>query len=1085
MSQPNTNIEEAKKCLTDSISLIQEGKNEQVVRDSFTSYLRHIFPEQPKWIIRHIQGSESAVKINKGAKSSTGFVDNLVDLTAIEYEGNLTVASKYNTGLNQVKDYCSSLVNKGHDPELVVGILSDTVRWYAYEIDLSNIPEGAWSRDNITLKEIEFVDCSVVSDRTANELIRFLSKYLGRIGSRPVTAYSIAKDLGFDSPFCQSYLTTLNEEVKKAFEDNPKYAKLITELWCSFVSYLREEGVSDDFDFTTYVDELYIQTLGKLICANYIENKALSSNEQELASILDGTFFENKGLQNFVEYDYFGWLNTEPYLDKIIPVAFAIQQDLVAYNFKATPGEDLFGRLMAQLAHRSQRILLGQEWTPSWLSHQLVEHVAEGIPETNALQLIDMCCGSGSMIVEAIEIAKQRIEKNEGSASHERKLQLLIQSITGFDIDPLAVILSKINWVLSTIDWLQPLGSHSVSIPVYHADSLFAITPVSNNINDNEENVYSLKIAEYSIDLPEFLISPAYSRLFDSLVNRSYLVATEQLENSETSISDDLIEFYLDSTISELEIKFDDDQKTQVLKFLRELILTIDKLNRDGRNGIWSYILRNSFRPGLVAGQFNGIVSNPPWLALSKIANNPYQSILKHKAESFDIKPPGSSHLHIELATIFLLHAVQKYLIVNGRVGCIVPETILNGHHQNPFRKYKFFTSSNPVPLDIEEIWKTQEHVFKNNAVILFGSKNEPNLTSTQPISGAIVLEDGTKEQTTFYRNQQGERTAWSEQELTESSDGFFVPANFRQGADIMPRNLLFYEVTSTSNNDFYSVKSIDPTTSPLAFTVKDAKKNQDFRLSTRVLPKDLFFDIITSNLLTPFHVAASQKALLPIRKNNHQQWEMIPQNEINAKGAVTQNTFREICRELDTNSRDVSTIFDLVDVRGKLTQQHVSNEGFIVMTGAGGGKVCSAYIDLSEYDSDRLILDQTVYWAEVETEGEAIYLSGLLNSNAINLIIEDFQPRGAFGKRHVHKLPFGVTPPFDPEQAAHQDVVLKTRTLIQEYQALQATDDSIENLLNPNTGSLSSRRRKLNLKIQELSSYAEYEEACKSLYGV
>lgn len=1085
MSEPNTNIEAAKECLADSISLILEGKNEQVVRDSFTSYLRHIFPDQPKWVVRHIQGSESAVKINKGAKSSTGFVDNLVDLTAIEYEGNLTVASKYNTGLNQVKDYCSSLVNKGHDPELVIGILSDTVRWYAYEIDLSQAPEEAWSRDNIVLNEIEFVDCSVVNDRTANELVRFLCKYLGRIGSRPVTAYSITKDLGFDSPFCQLHLITLNEGVESAFEDNPKYSKLITELWCSFVSYLREEGVSDDFDFTTYVDELYIQTLGKLICANYIENKALSSNEQELTSILDGTFFENKGLQNFVEYDYFGWLNTEPYLDRIKPVAFAIQQDLVAYNFKATPGEDLFGRLMAQLAHRSQRILLGQEWTPSWLAHQLVEHVAEGIPETDALQLIDMCCGSGSMIVEAIEIAKQRIEQNEGSASHERKLQLLIQSITGFDIDPLAVILSKINWVLSTIDWLQPLGSHSVSIPVYHADSLFAITPVSNNINDNEESVYSLKIAEYSIELPEFLITPAYSRLFDSLVNRSYLVATEQSVNSESNVSDDLIAFYLDSTITELEVEFEDEQKAQVLTFLKELILTIDKLNRDGRNGIWSYILRNSFRPGLVAGQFNGIVSNPPWLALSKIADNPYQSILKHKAESFDIKPPGSSHLHIELATIFLLHAVQKYLIENGKVGCIVPETILNGHHQNPFRKYKFFTSSNPVPLDIEEVWKTQEHVFKNNAVILFGSKNDPDITSTQPIPGAIVFDDGTKEQTTFYRNQQGERTAWSEQELSESTGGFFVPASFRQGADIMPRNLLFYEVASTTNNDFYSVKSIDPTTSPLAFTVKDAKKYQSFRLSERVLPGSLFFDIITSNLLTPFHVATVQKALLPIRKNDDRHWEMVPQNEINAKGKVTQNTFREICRELDANSKDVSTVFNLIDVRGKLTQQYVSDEGYIVMTGAGGGKVCSGYIDLSDYEADRLILDQTVYWAEVETEDEAIYLSGLLNSNAINLIIEDFQPRGAFGKRHVHKLPFGVTPPFDPEQAAHQDVVLKTRALIQEYQALQTTDDDLENLLNPNTGSLSSRRRKLNLKIQELDSYGDYEEACKSLYGV
>ncbi|MDN5214725.1 N-6 DNA methylase [Fulvivirgaceae bacterium BMA12] len=1085
MSETRIDIEAAKQSLLDSINLIAAGKNEQVVRDSFTSYLRQIFPDQPKWVVRHIQGSESAVKISKGEKASTGFVDNLVDLSAIEYEGNLTVKSKYETGYNQVKDYCSGLINKGHDPELVIGILSDTVRWYAYEIDLEQLPEGQCTRDNIILNEIEYIDCSTVNDKTAKDLVRFLYTYLGRIGARPVTAYSIAKDLGFDSHFCQVHINSLKASVTKAFEDNPKYADLIAQLWCSFVSYLREEGVSNQFDFVTYVDEYYIQTLGKLICANYIENRALSSDEKELRSILDGTFFENKGLINFVEYDYFGWLTTEPYFTDLLPVATAIQQDLTAYNFKAIPEEDLFGRLMAQLAHRSQRLLLGQEWTPNWLSHQLVSHVSGNIPDTEHLRLIDMCCGSGSMIVETVKIAKSRIEDIEPQASHERKLQLLIQSITGFDIDPLAVILSKINWVLTAMDWLQPLGAHAVSIPVYHADSLFAITPLSNNIDDQDEPVYSLKIAEYSIDLPEYLISPEYSRLFDALVNTSYRVITDNPEEAETRISDSLLEFYYDSIIADLDLEIPDDKKVQILTFLKELITTIDQLNRDGRNGIWAYILRNSFRPGLVAGQFNGVVSNPPWLALSKIADNPYQAILKYKAEAFDIKPPGSSHLHIELATIFLLHAIQKYLIEDAQIGCIVPDTILNGHHHNPFRKFQFFTCSESIAFDVAEIWKVQEHVFKNNAVILFGTKSNPDVSSEQPIPGKLALDDGTLTPTTFYRNRQGERTAWSEQQLSSDASGFYVPANFRQGADIMPRKLLFYETSPSTDDRFLNVKSIDTTTSDIAFTVKDAKKHQSFSISPRLLPEELFFDIITSNLLIPFDLAPVQKALLPIRKNNSGNWEMIPQAEVYGKSASTRNTFQEICSEIDSSNGNISTLFELIDVRGKLSQQVISDEGYIVITGAGGGKVCSAFIALDDYCSGRLIMDQTVYWAQVQTEDEAIYLSGLLNSSAINLIIEDFQPRGAFGKRHVHKLPFGVTPPFDSEQAAHQDVVEKTRALIQEYDSLKTTNEDVGTLLNPNTGALSRRRQKLLQFIQSLTTYNEYEEACRSLYGV
>ena len=69
--------------------------------------------------------------------------------------------------------------------------------------------------------------------------------------------------------------------------------------------------------------------------------------------------------------------------------------------------------------------------------------------------------------------------------------------------------------------------------------------------------------------------------------------------------------------------------------------------------------------------------------------------------------------------------------------------------------------------------------------------------------------------------------------------------------------------------------------------------------------------------------------------------------------------------------------------------------------------------------------------------------------------------------------------------QAAHQDVVEKTRNLIAEYQQLKATTPAIVEVLNPNSGALSRRRRILLLAIKNLSSYNEYEEACIALYGL
>jgi hypothetical protein len=70
------------------------------------------------------------------------------------------------------------------------------------------------------------------------------------------------------------------------------------------------------------------------------------------------------------------------------------------------------------------------------------------------------------------------------------------------------------------------------------------------------------------------------------------------------------------------------------------------ELARANRNGIWAFILRNTYRPGLLVGQFNGLVSHPPWLAMSQLADNPYEVQLSRdgrgaRAGCSVVAPPG------------------------------------------------------------------------------------------------------------------------------------------------------------------------------------------------------------------------------------------------------------------------------------------------------------------------------------------------------------------------------------------------------------------------------------------------------------
>ena len=314
----------------------------------------------------HAKGSETLIRSDKDGKAKRGFIDTLVGSTAIEYEKDLEDSALALHGEDQVREYCAGLLNEGVPSELILGVLSDTVRWRAYrlkEVLLLSDVLGAKSYGpaHVVLEEIENIDLSAAGPDEAATLGRFLARYLGRLGGRVLGANTLAFDLGFDSAFCSRHIEGIGALVAAAFASNASYAHLIEKVWSDFVSYLGESGAGGGFDRDTYVGELYILTLAKLLCANVLEGKALVSNDAQLESILDGTFFKLKGFSNLVEYDYFGWLNENEHVKQLLPVARAIQEDLAAYDFGAAPAEDLFGALMVQLARRSQRLLLGQD----------------------------------------------------------------------------------------------------------------------------------------------------------------------------------------------------------------------------------------------------------------------------------------------------------------------------------------------------------------------------------------------------------------------------------------------------------------------------------------------------------------------------------------------------------------------------------------------------------------------------------------------------------------------------------------------------------------------------------------------------
>lgn len=1083
---PNMNYNELKDFAHHAQAMISSGAVEDRLRHYLSLKLPSIFPDSPWWIQAHMEGTEARVHFFSENRNHEGFVDAVVGKTAIEYEKNLTQSNIFNEGYRQVKEYCAALHNIGIPVSEIFGVLSDTVRWYGYSVAIiGNVEDNhLYGPDDIELTQTAAVDLSLGTDEEFYRFEIFVNNFLAREQSRLLNASTLVTDFGMDSSFYRRNISLFKNVIIKAMCEKPDYAALIQQVWQNFIGYIGGSNYGR-FSVETYINEFYLVTVAKLICVNVMAEKPIISDIDEIKEILNGEYFTKKNILNFVDYDYFGWLNNDPYVEQIVDSIVELQHRLVAYDFSHVGETDIFGHLLAQLANKEHRLMLGQEFTPHWVAKDIVEYninllteKSPHIEEGKSPRIIDMCCGSGVFLIESIKAVRHQYDILPERYS-TKKDEFVFSCVMGFDIDPLAVMLAKVNWVMSMRD-LFSVHNGDIIVPIYHADSMFAATPVTHHMPDDANATYVLHFDHHKVSLPSFLLSQEYRKVFDAFMAKVYHIAMVRASEIKATIDPLVVNKLIDAVEIDSEIKLPDEKRQALLPSAMQLIEALECLQREGRNGIWYFIICNSYRPGLVGQQFNCIVSNPPWMAMSKLADNPYKTTLQKFARRYGIKPAGASHPHMELATIFLLNAVDRYLKEGARWSCVMPGTILNGLNHEPFRNEKYRSSSAALHLQFDAIWELPQHIFKNKGIVLSGKKD--NAPSPDKLEGRIYTDAGNYREVHYTLNHQGNRSAWTYKgrdiEIADilGSDAL----KFCQGCDLFPRTALFHEFERRSNGN-WDIKPIKRT-SILRYLVNDQKKASCNELTANNVDKSYIFDAFISKHLSPFYMATPAKVLMPGKKVDGQ-WEAISASDRALMNPGTSYVFNQIEEDANTPSSLVTYLYDTINIYGKLDKQDFSTKNWLVLSSASGTNPCAAYISLKILNRARLIIDQTLYWYLADSEDEAIYIVGLLNSNALSNAIRDFQPDGGFGKRHIHTLPYKIIPKYDDEDIAHIEVVSKTRDLIKEWAELCHVGEYAK-LLQPNSSSLSSRRKRQQSAIRNLEAYAGYENACHAVLG-
>lgn len=1059
---------------------ISKGTPEDVLRHLFSASLTAIFPDSPWWVKVHILGTETHVTFaSQTGRKRSGFADSMVGKTAIEYEKNLGAKAIFDEGYYQVREYCAALCNQGIPSKDVLGVLSDTVHWYGYSIRLTKLTKSGYllGAEDVELIEQDVVDLSVCSDVECLTFGKFVDKYFARAKSRILNPITLADDFGVNSDMFAGVRGAFVSAVKTAAKQRPCYYKLIKNVWQNFIAYL---GASDfgRFSEDTYVNELYLITLAKVLCANILQGDSICSTEAEALEILNGDYFKRQNLENLVDYDYFGWLNESPFAELLVSAVLEMQRGMQAYDFQMIKVEDIFGRLLAQLADKEHRLLLGQEFTPRWVAHSVVEHILDALPKSLFPRMIDMCCGSGVFLIEGINSVRARYGILNGRCSQKR-LQELSSCVLGFDIDPLAVMLAKVNWVLAMRDIFTSLNE-AVIIPIYHADSLFVATPVSHMMPDGTEKEYVLRFDNDVVTLPHFLLSSEMRKVFDCALTNIHKLAMARAKKLKCeALKDVSVAKVLDAVERDASIKFSEQQANLLMGSFRQLIMTLEKLQRQGRNGIWSFVLSNSYRPGLTSRQFNCVVSNPPWLAMSRFADNPYRSVLTRKAEMYGIKPRGQSHLHLELATTFLIAAVDRYLLPDAHWGCVMPGTVVNGDNHEPLRREAYRSATQPVPMRTTEVWDLPVQTFKNRAVVMFGEKS--SVANPSIIMGRKYEDSDRYSDVQWKRVDQGGRSAWvtdtdSVAATVDQQDSYF----FVEGADVMPRSALFHRFKKQPNGR-YEISPIEKN-GDLYYLLGDCKKMCCADVVAKDFDAKFIYECFLSKHMSPFYVADPALVIVPGNRCADETWEPITEEDLSLLNAGTNSVLRRISRESDCNG-SLEVLLKKIDIRNKLRKQSFQMKRWLVLSNAGGSNPCAAFVDLKRFDVNRIIVDQTLYWYVAESEEEARYLTGILNSKALAAAIQAFQPQGVFGRRHIHALPYRVIPKYDSNNRIHKNVVNATAKLMAECLNLY-TYPRFSRCVRPDGGQLNVRRKELQCEMRKLNSYQAFEIACAKVFA-
>ena len=543
---------------------------------------------------------------------------------------------------------------------------------------------------------------------TAHSVGRLL-RALVSVGAQgaPYTPEQLTASFGSDSPLARDGICKLYSVISET--TNPKALTFFSQ-WrilfgevCGYDVYGKNDkisklaahyGIADAtpapllFAIHTYY-ALFIKLLAAEIVSSFsplgvsVLKKCIAAPtsaklKDELGRLEQGGIWVELGITNFLEGDLFSWYLPawNEALASTVRAMVAKLDDYDPNTLSVEPAEsrDLLKKLYHHLFPKSVRHDLGEYYTPDWLAEQTLDEMGyDGNPDT---RLLDPSCGSGTFLVMAINRARAWFAEHQHECGYDETelVGKLLRNIIGFDLNPLAVMAARTNFLIAIRGLLKTAGA--VELPVYLCDAVLTPSKYGDLFTGNElDKVRKLRTSVGDFNIPaevtdDRALIGKYAEVLEACVRQRYS-GSEFLSRCE-----------------------DEGLPTTEAALHRVLYEKMRDLDAENKNGIWARIIKNAFAP-LFIGKVDFVAGNPPWINWESLPGD-YRDAMKPLWKDYGLFSLGGAAGRLgggkkDLSMLFVYVCADNYLRDGGRLGFVITQTVFKTKGAGDgFRRLKF-----------------------------------------------------------------------------------------------------------------------------------------------------------------------------------------------------------------------------------------------------------------------------------------------------------------------------------------------------------------------------------------------------------